>query len=180
MSAVRSGAWGVIAEFRSAEDLIAGARKVRDAGFTRWDAHAPFAVHGLDEAMGIRPTVLPWLVLGAGATGCVLAYVMQWWMNGVNYRLIIGGKPFNSIPSDIPVIFEVTVLLASLTAFFAMVLLNRLPEWAHPLFRNASFRKTTSHAFFISVEAADPKFDAEATERLLRSAGSTRVEWIEA
>jgi hypothetical protein len=69
MSAVRSGAWGVIAEFRSAEDLIAGARKVRDAGFTRWDAHAPFAVHGLDEAMGIRPTVLPWLVLGAGATG---------------------------------------------------------------------------------------------------------------
>jgi hypothetical protein len=174
------GAWGLVAEFRSADDLIRGAREVREAGYTRWDAHAPFPVHGLDEAMGLRKTILPWLVLGAGVTGCVLAYLMQWWMNAVNYRLIIGGKPFNSIPSDIPVIFEVTVLLASLTAFFAMLGLNKLPEFAHPLFKNASFRRVTSHAFFISVEAADPRFDAERTERLLRDAGSTRVEWIEA
>ena len=172
--------WGVVAEFRSAEDLIAGARSVRDAGYTKWDAHTPFAVHGLDDAMGIRPTILPWLVLGAGATGTVLAYVMQWWMNAVDYKLIVGGKPFNSIPSDVPVIFEVTVLLASLTAFFGMLGLNKLPELAHPLFRNAAFRRATSHAFFISVEAADPRFDAEATERFLREAGSTRVEWIEA
>jgi ActD protein len=174
------GAWGLVAEFRSADDLVRGAREVREAGYTKWDAHAPFPVHGLDEAMGLRKTILPWLVLGAGATGCVLAYLMQWWMNGVNYRLIIGGKPFNSIPSDIPVIFEVTVLLASLTAFFAMLGLNKLPEFAHPLFKNASFRRATSHAFFISVEAVDPRFDAERTERLLRDAGSTRVEWIEA
>jgi hypothetical protein len=174
------GSWGVIAEFPSADDLVAGARKIRDAGFTKWDAHAPFAVHGLDEAMGIRPTILPWLVLGAGITGCVLAYLMQWWMNGVNYKLIVGGKPFNSIPSDIPVIFEVTVLLSSLTAFLAMLGLNKLPELSHPLFRNASFRRATSHAYFISIEAQDPRFDAEGTERLLRDAGCTRVEWIEA
>jgi len=180
MSAARKDAWGLIAEFRSAEDLVRGATEVREAGFTKWDAHTPYPVHGLDGAMGIKKTILPWLVLGAGVTGCVLAYLMQWWMNGVNYKLIIGGKPFNSIPSDIPVIFEVTVLLASLTAFFAMVLLNRLPELAHPLFKNAAFRRATSHAFFISVEAADPRFDAERTERLLRDAGCTRIEWIEA
>jgi len=173
-------AWGLIAEFSSADDLIRGAREVREAGFTKWDAHTPYPVHGLDEAMGIRKTVLPWLVLGAGVTGCVLGYVMQWWMNGVDYKLIVGGKPFNSVPSDIPVIFEVTVLLSSLTAFFSMLGLNRLPELAHPLFRNASFRRATSHAFFISVEAADPRFDAERTERLLRESGCTRVEWIEA
>jgi len=173
-------AWGLIAEFSSADDLIRGAREVREAGFTKWDAHTPYSVHGLDEAMGIRKTVLPWLVLGAGVMGCVLGYVMQWWMNGVDYKLIVGGKPFNSVPSDIPVIFEVTVLLSSLTAFFSMLGLNRLPELAHPLFRNASFRRATSHAFFISVEAADPRFDAERTERLLRESGCTRVEWIEA
>jgi len=115
MSAARKDAWGLIAEFRSAEDLVRGATEVREAGFTKWDAHTPYPVHGLDGAMGIKKTILPWLVLGAGVTGCVLAYLMQWWMNGVNYKLIIGGKPFNSIPSDIPVIFEVTVLLASLT-----------------------------------------------------------------
>jgi hypothetical protein len=180
VSAAKSGTWGVIAEFRSADELVAGAAKVREAGFTKWDAHAPFAVHGLDDAMGIKPTILPWIVLGAGVTGCVAGYVMQWWMNGVDYKIIVGGKPFNSIPSDIPVIFEVTVLLASLTAFFAMLGLNRLPELAHPLFRNASFRRATSHAFFISVEAQDPRFDAEGTERLLREAGCTRLEWIEA
>jgi hypothetical protein len=172
--------WGVIAEFRSADDLIAGARSVREAGYTRWDAHAPFPVHGLDEAMGIRSTVLPWLVLGAGMTGALLAFVMQYWMNAVDYRFIIGGKPFNSFPSSVPVIFEVTVLLSSLTAFFAMLGFNKLPELAHPLFRNASFRRATSHAFFISVEAADPRFDAEAIERFLREAGGIRVERIEA
>ena len=172
--------WGVVAEFRSAEDLIAGARRVREAGYTKWDAHAPFAVHGLDEAMGISPTILPWLVLGAGITGTLAAFVMQYWMNAVDYKLIVGGKPFNSFPSSVPVIFEVTVLLAALTAFFAMLGLNRLPELAHPLFRNASFRRATSHAFFISVEAADPRFDAPATERFLREAGGIRVEWIEA
>src|SRR4029078_4760572 len=145
MSAARKDAWGLMAEFRLAGDLVRGATEVREAGFTKWDAHTPYPVHGLDGAMGIKKTILPWLVLGAGVTGCVLAYLMQWWMNGVNYKLIIGGKPFNSIPSDIPVIFEVTVLLASLTAFFAMVLLNRLPELAHPLFKNAGFRRAPSH-----------------------------------
>lgn len=172
--------WGVLAEFRTADDLVEGARRVREAGFTRWDAHSPYPVHGLDEAMGIRSTILPWLVLGAGVTGCVLGYVMQWWMNGVDYKLIIGGKPFNSIPSHVPVIFEVTVLLSALTAFLAMIVLNRLPELAHPLFRNAAFRRATSHAFFISLEAADPRFDLDGAERLLREVGSTRVERIEA
>lgn len=172
--------WGVLAEFRSADDLITGARRVREAGYTRWDAHSPFAVHGLDEAMGIKRTILPWLVFGAGAAGTLGGFAMQYWMNAVDYKLIIGGKPFNSFPSNVPVIFEVTVLLASMAAFFAMLGLNKLPELAHPLFRNASFRRATSHAFFISVEAADPRFDAQATERFLREAGGTRVEWIEA
>ena len=172
--------WGVLAEFRTADDLVRAAQSVRESGFTKWDAHSPYPVHGLDGAMGIQPTILSWLVLGAGATGALAGFVMQYWMNAVDYKLIIGGKPFNSFPSNVPVIFEVTVLLASLAAFFAMLGLNKLPELAHPLFRNASFRRATSHAFFISVEAADPRFDAQATERLLREAGSTRVERIEA
>jgi hypothetical protein len=179
MSADKRRTWGVLAEFGSADDLVRGARFVREAGYTKWDAHAPYPVHGLDEAMGIRPTILPWLVLGAGVTGTLAGFVMQFWMNAVDYKLIVGGKPFNSFPSNVPVIFEVTVLLASLTAFFTMLVLNRLPELAHPLFGNASFRRATSHAFFISVEAADPRFDAEAIERFLREAGGTRVEWIE-
>jgi hypothetical protein len=172
--------WGLVAEFRSADELIRGAAAVRDAGYTKWDAHAPFPVHGLDDAMGIRSTVLPWLVLGAGITGCALGFLMQWWMNAVDYRFVIGGKPFNSIPTDIPVMFEVTVLFAALTAFAAMIVLNGLPRLAHPLLRNARFRRVTNDAFFISIEAGDPRFDVAETEQLLRASGGAQVEWVEA
>lgn len=181
MSAAPAGKtlWGIVAAFSSADDLIRGAKVVRDAGYTKWDAHAPFPVHGLDDAMGVKPTILPWLVLGAGLTGCGLGFLMQWWMNGHDYKLIIAGKPFNSFTSDIPVMFEVTILFAALTTFFGMMALNKLPELAHPLFKNRGFRRVTSDAFYISVEANDPRFDVAETEALLRRAGGTTVEWIE-
>lgn len=172
--------WGLVAEFHSPDDLIRGATAVRDAGYTKWDAHAPFPVHGLDDAMGIRPTLLPWLVLGAGIAGCSLGFLMQWWMNAVDYRFIIGGKPFNSLPTDIPVMFELTVLFAALTAFAAMITLNGLPRLAHPLLRIARFRHVTDDAFFISIEAADPRFDVAETERLLIASGGAAVLWVEA
>lgn len=171
--------WGLLAEFASPDDLRRAAREMRDAGLTRWDAHAPFPVHGLDEAMGIRATRLPWLVLGAGVTGCSGGILMQWWMNAVSYPIIISGKPFFSLPANIPVAFELTILLAALTAFVGMLVANGLPRFHHPLFRDARFRRATNDAFFVSVEAADPRFDVEETEQILRRAGAVRVEWIE-
>ena len=179
-AAARSkGLWGLLAEFRTAEDLRRAATAMREAGYTKWDAHTPFPVHGLDDAMGIRPTRLPWFVLAAGIAGCGGGILMQWWMNAVNYPIIISGKPFFSLPAQIPVAFELTILLASLTAFLGMLGSNALPQLAHPLFANARFRRASNDAFFISVEAADRLFDVEATDRLLRSAGSISVEWIE-
>src|SRR5262245_55669026 len=124
MSATRNDAprlWGLLAEFDSPQGLVQAAARVRDAGYTKWDAHTPFPVHGLDDAMGVKPTRLPFLVLGAGMIGAASGLLMQWWMNAVDYPLIISGKPFNSIPADIPVTFELTVLLASLTAFLGML-----------------------------------------------------------
>jgi len=171
--------WGLVAEFANPDELTRAAARVRDAGYVRWDAYTPFPVHGLDDAMGVRPTRLPWLVLGAGIVGCGGGVLMQWWMNAVDYKLIISGKPFFSLPAFIPVAFELTILLAASTAFMAMIVLNELPRFHHPLFTNARFRRVTTDAFFIAIEAADPRFDAEETERLLRGAGSTHVEWVE-
>jgi hypothetical protein len=171
--------WGLAAEFATPGRVTQAAAAVRDAGYTRWDAYTPFPVHGLDGAMGIRTTRLPWLVLGAGISGCLGGILMQWWMNAVDYKLIISGKPFFSLPAFIPVAFELTILLSALTAFLGMLAINGLPRFHHPLFANAAFRRATTDRFFIAIEAGDPRFDVEATEKLLRDAGATGVEWIE-
>jgi hypothetical protein len=172
--------WGVVAEFSGPEALTRAAAAVRDAGYAKWDAYTPFPVHGLDGAMGVKTTRLPWLVLGAGITGCAGGVLMQWWMNAVDYKIIISGKPFFSLPAFVPVAFELTILLAATTAFFGMLLRNGLPRFHHPLFANTRFRRVTNDAFFLAIEAADPKFDVEGTERLLREAGGTGVTWVEA
>jgi hypothetical protein len=167
--------WGLLAEFATPHDLVRAAAHVRDAGYTRWDAHTPFPVHGLDGAMGVRSTRLPYLVLAAGIVGSSCGLLMQWWMNAVDYPVIISGKPFNSLPADIPVTFELTVLLASLTAFIGMLLANGLPRYSHPLARAGALRRATSDAFFLLIEAADPRFDLEETGKLLVVQNATRV-----
>ncbi len=171
--------WGLLAEFATPEDLVGAAASIREAGYTRWDAHTPFPVHGLDDAMAIRPTRLPYLVLGAGLVGATGGFLLQWWMNAVDYPIIISGKPFNSLPADIPVTFELTVLLASLTAFAGMLIANALPRFHHPLFASSPFRRVTTDAFFLAIEAEDPRFDRAATERLLVAGRATRVFPIE-
>jgi mono/diheme cytochrome c family protein len=109
-------------------------------------------------------------------TGTALAFLMQWWMNAIDFPWVVAGKPYNSIPMQIPIAFEVTILLSVLTAFFGMWGLNKLPQAWHPLFGNDRFLRTTDDGFFIAIEADDPKFDPQATERLLREAGATAVE----
>jgi hypothetical protein len=171
--------WGLLAEFETPGRLLAAARGVRDAGFQRWDCHTPFPVHGLDRAMGLRPSILPWIVMGAGVIGAAGAILMQWWTNAVNYPLIISGKPLFSLPAQIPIGFEVTVLFAALTTFLGVFVFCGLPRFYHPTFRSPAFKRATADRFFIAIEAADPNFDAQATELLLEKLGSSRVEWLE-
>ena len=171
--------WGLMAEFETPGQLLEAARGVRDAGYRRWDCHTPFPVHGLDLAMGLRDTRLPWVVLGAGVTGAGVALLMQWWMNAVDYKLIISGKPLFSLPANVPVMFELTVLFAAVSAFVFMFAFNDLPRLFHPTFRSQRFRRATNDRFFIVIEAADPEFDAAATAALLRRLGGEHLERLE-
>ncbi len=116
-------------------------------------------MHGLNDAMGIRTTRLPLVVLGGGLIGGGLALLMQWWMNGVDYKFLISGKPLFGLPANIPIFFELTVLFSALGAFLGMLAFNLLPEYHHPLFSSERFRRATQDRFFISIEARDPKFD---------------------
>jgi len=171
--------FGIVAEFQTPADLFHACERVRDAGFTRWDAHTPFPVHGLEGAMGLKRSRLPWIVLVAGLTGATLGFLLQLWVHTTAYPLVISGKPYNSWPAFIPITFELGVLFAAFGAVFGMLGLNRLPMHHHPLFRSKVFERVTDDAFFISIESWDPRFDAAATPKLLESLGARSVELLE-
>jgi hypothetical protein len=170
---------GLLAEFTTVDGVMSAVRRIRREGYTCFDVHSPFPIHGIDAAMGIRPTILPWLVLGAGLFGLTGALVMQWWMNAVDYPFLISGKPAWSLPANIPIIFECTVLCAAYTAVFGMLALNRLPMLHNPLFKSERFRRVTNDRFFLVIDAADPLFSEQGTADVLRAAGAVTVEKVE-
>jgi mono/diheme cytochrome c family protein len=169
---------GLLAEYDTPPQLIHAAKKIRAAGFTKWDTYSPFAVHGIDDAMGIKMTILPWFTLGAGLTGLATAILLQWWTNGYDYPWIISGKPFWSIPANVPIMFELTVLLSAVTTLVGMLMLNNLPEPSHPLDQVRRFARVTDDKFFLMILASDPKFDAEDTPALLESTHPVAVEAV--
>ena len=167
---------GVVAEYTSVDTLLAACRRVRDAGYEKTDAFTPFPVHGIDKALGIKPTVLPWIVLGAGVTGTATALVMQVWMNAIDYPYIISGKPFLSLPAFMPVAFELTVLFASFGAFFGMWALNGLPRFSNPVFTDPRFDRVTDDRFFLYIDSKDGQFDRGGVEKLL---GDTETDYVQ-
>ena len=171
--------FGVLAEFASPREIFHACEKVRDAGYEKWDAHTPFPVHGLDKAMGLRPSKVPWVALVMGLTGMGAALLLQWWTSAVDYKLIIAGKPYFSWPAIVPICFEVKVLFAALGAVLGMFHFNRLPQLYHSLFHSKRFERVTDDAFFISIEAVDPKFDADQTAQFLQGLGATHVELVD-
>jgi hypothetical protein len=167
---------GILAEFDGPEAVKAAAVKVREAGFRRWDVHSPYPIHGIERAMGVRNTFLPWLVLGAGTTGLAAALLMQWWMNAVDYPMIISGKPYFSLPANVPILFELMVLFSAIAAFGGVLVLNLLPQFWHWTFGGSRFPKVTTDGFFIALDAADKQFNEAAARSLLEAVGAKSIE----
>jgi hypothetical protein len=171
--------WGVVAEFDSAAAIYAAAKKVTDAGYRRVDSHTPFPIHGIDHALKQGPSHLGWLVVLGGIAGIIGAQAMMYWMNAVDYPLIVSGKPGYAWPSTIPITFELMVLLSAFCAVFGMFGLNGLPRLHHPIFKHGTFHRASDDRFFLSVEAKDPMFDPRKTVELLTEVGGKNVELIE-
>jgi mono/diheme cytochrome c family protein len=167
-----------MAEFDNEHDLLHAAEKVRDAGYTKTDAFTPFPVHGIDHALGIKPTILPFIVLCAGLTGLCTALLMQWWMNGVDYRYIISGKPFGITPASIPVSFELTILFSAFTSVLGMLALNGLPKFSNPVFNNAKFDRATNDRFFLYVDSHDKYYNRESVRELLASVSPSSLDEV--
>jgi hypothetical protein len=168
-----------LAEFDTADAALHAAEKVRDAGFEKWDVHTPYPVHGMDKAMGMPDSRLGWIVLIAGLTGLTLAVTMIQWMNGYDYPLVIGGKPPDAFASMVPIMFELTVLLAAFGAVFGMLGLNELPKHHHPVFYSDRFEACSNDRFYVSIEAQDKSFDVQKTRAFLESLHPSYVELVE-
>ena len=174
----KDGIWGLLARFAGPGDLISAAREVREAGYTRWDTHTPFPVHGLEGAMGLSPSRVPVFVFLLGMGGAAAGMALQWWVSTQAYPLVISGKPFFSWPAFVPIMFECGVLGGALGALGGFFALARLPRPHHELFASESFERVTDDCFFLSIEAEDPRFDAAATAKLLEQVGALELEMI--
>jgi hypothetical protein len=170
----------ILAEFESTGEALHAAETLRDAGYTEFDSHSPFPIHGMDAAMGLPDSKLGWIVFPIGLCGTTGAFAMMHWMNNIDYPLVIGGKPptWQSLPSMVPIMFELTVLLSAFATVFGMFHLNRLPRHHHPIFNSDRFKGMTDDKFFISVESSDPKWSVDKTKKLLESCKPSHLELI--
>jgi hypothetical protein len=170
----------ILAEFDSPGSCLHAAEALRDAGYKDFDTHTPFPIHGMDAAMGLGDSKLGLIVFPIGMLGTTLAFTMIHWMNNIDYPIIIGGKPASiaSLPSMIPVMFELTVLFSAFAAVFGMLALNKLPRHHHPVFNSERFAGFSNDKFFVSVEATDPKWNVDKTKALLEGVHAKHVELV--
>ena len=171
--------YAAMAEFESGNDLLAAVKEVRRRGYTALDTMTPFPVHGMDQAIGLQPSRLGWLVLALGAAGASCGLLLQWWTGAVDYALNIGGKPLFAIEFAVPVTFELLVLFAAFACVFGMLAWNGLPRLHHPAFNYSRFHRASNDRFLLVIEKEDPLFDAEKSVEMLRELGGTNVELVE-
>jgi hypothetical protein len=171
--------YGLMARFDNPTDAVEAARRVYAEGYRKIDAFSPYPVEELSEAIGFHKNAMPLLVLLGGIVGGLAGYLLQYYTAAIDYPINVGGRPFHSWPSFIPITFELTILGASFAAVFGMLALNGLPQPYHSVFNAPNFDMATRDHFFVLIEASDPKFDYEATRRFLASLGPSEVSDVE-
>ncbi len=171
--------FGVAALFNTPDEIINAAQHVSDGGYTKFDVHTPYPVHGMDNAMKLKPSKLGYITLVFGLTGAAIALISMYLTMAKDYPMIIGGKPFFALPAFIPVTFELTVLLATLSTVFGMIaFFFKFPSNAHPL-HDTGYMKAVSHdKFGLCIESEDAQFDEAKCSSFLQSLGAYKIEVI--
>jgi hypothetical protein len=148
---------GLVAEFDHPEAFSEASTRLHQLGYTRVESWSPYAVRGV--VTRLPESRVPWVMLVSGLTGALLAFLVQWWCNAVDYRLNVGGRPLNSIPAFIPIAFETAVLCAAVAGFLSILGLSRLPRLHHPMFAVDGFDRVSVDRFWLALDVADPRFD---------------------
>lgn len=176
----RHGLHGIMAEFEEPEQLLEAAKRAYNAGYRKMDAYSPMPIDGLAEAIGFTRNWVSLVVLIGGLAGCIGGFTLLWWICVIAYPHNVGGRPFNSWPTFIPITFECTVLLAALSSVVGMLALNKLPMPYHPVFNVPQFAERASvDRFFLCIEAGDPQFDKDKTKAFLLELNPEEVAEVE-
>jgi hypothetical protein len=170
---------GLLAEFDSPAALVAAAEATHQAGYRRTDAFTPFPIEEVAHALGHHHSKVPYLVLTGGIFGALGGFGLCYWTSVIAYPMNIGGRPFNSWPSFLPITFECTILLAAFAAVFGMLALNGLPRPYHPVFNVERFTHASRDRYFLCIQADDPQFDRVATRAFLAGLHPSEVSEIE-
>lgn len=171
---------GILGEFTDVNAITEAAKKVRDAGYRKWDIHTPYPVHGLDKAMGIKRSVLTYFSFVGLLGGFSTAVGLQWWTGAVDYKLNIGGKGFFDWQFSIPIDFELSILGTAICTVVGLFHLCRLPTWYNRYQHSACMKKATDDTFVVAIDADDDRFSIEQTQQFLRSIGATNVHVVTA
>src|ERR1700733_8982704 len=167
---------GLMAEFETAGELVAAARRTKEAGFKKFDAYTPFPIHELDDAMDLHDNSVSLFTRIGGLCGAATGFGLARWVEAVALPLNIGGRPLISAPMFIPITFELTVLFGGLTAAISMIIMNGLPSPYHPVFNVERFADASRSKFFLCIESDDPNFDRELTAGFLESVGPGEID----
>jgi hypothetical protein len=171
--------YGLIAEFSSAESLVAAARRTRAEGYVRVDAFAPFPVEGLPAALDLPPSRIPLFMLAGGFTGAAIGLGIQYYSNFITFPINVGGRPLNAWPAFIPPTFELIIFFAVLSGLISLFFTLQLPAVYHPVFNHPDFRRASRDGFFLCIECADRQFDGEKTASFLRTLAPLSVQLVE-
>jgi hypothetical protein len=172
--------YGLIAEFDSSGAILDAAKKIRAAGYRRWDTFTPFPIHGMEKVMGLKNSIVGWFALAFGGGAFLSVVGLIWFANAFDYPLIVGGKPMFSPPMTFVPAYILLIMGSAIGAFVGMFATNQLPRWHHPLFKNPRFNLATRDKFFLVIGANDPKFSQTETRKLLESLGGAHIEIVEA
>jgi hypothetical protein len=167
--------YGLLAEFAGPEHLLAAARQTHAAGYRQVEAYSPFPVEGVAEILHPGPTRMPLIVLVGGIVGGLSGYALQYYVAAISYPMVVASRPYDSVPSFVPVTFEMTILFAALFGFAGLLAANGLPMPYHPVFNAPSFARASRDGFFLCIEAGDPRFDAVQTRAFLAGLGAREV-----
>lgn len=165
--------------FNNPDDIIRAAEEASETGYTKYDIHTPYPVHGMDDAMRLGPSRLSYVALAAGLTALLGAFALLWWITGLDYPVIIGGKPHFSPPAFVPVLFEVIVLTASIVTVVAMLFIYfKLPNNSYPLHGTEYMKMVAADKYGISIQKTDPKFDENEVKAFLSNIGALEIQEI--
>jgi hypothetical protein len=171
--------YGLMAEFDSPGEVLAAAKKIRSAGFRHWDVFSPFPIHGIDQVMGYKNSLVGWFSLVMGGGAFLSGFALIWFSNAFDYPLLVGGKPMFSMPMTFVPSYILLIMGGAIGALVGMMAMNQLPRLHHPLLKKARFALASRDKFIIVIGSNDPKFGVEDTKKWLETLGGAHVEIVE-